>query len=79
MSISTSAPNTTPALELANGGETDHGIPLEGKRLQVVQDVMAVGCSSRARLSHGSWVSLYKMADARQCLALWLQTDTRDP
>jgi hypothetical protein len=28
--------------QLATGGESDHGIPLEGKRAQLVQDVMAL-------------------------------------
>lgn len=32
---------TTPP-QLADGGETDHGLPLQGKRAQLVQDVMAL-------------------------------------
>ncbi|KAK4703694.1 hypothetical protein P7C70_g2519, partial [Phenoliferia sp. Uapishka_3] len=46
----------TPASELASGGETDHGIVLEGRRKMIVEDAMALfQCKPSLELFKRGW------------------------
>lgn len=47
---SSSAPNTTPADQLAAGGETDHGLAsqMQPQRLQLVKDILDVSSTQHS-------------------------------